>query len=521
MKFTDFSTPSFLIEAQVDQIKDDLSAINKEVDIATKADPSLAVQVKGALQKLLNYTHRVLNTHRHEQHEAGEAGSHNAPMVMEDVQHLALINELEEQILQIRHTVPNPETIIAPLRDYLAKLRESTHKLAERSKDEGYQLAQKEQQDFMKAIDDQLKRLAEKIDGHVVRDWQSPSDDGKKMTKAERQKEKTRAKTQSGLMDLFDSLFRNYIKTGQLTQDEALNFAKASADGEVIDMRRLVNSNQGHGSIDDYVNPKHKKVYDVIIDKLLNAMPAGTGGNVGPGELALAALGNPTEKAIDKGDLIIDGVAYEIKGGNSNKKAGAMTGGRLNGTSIQGAKAVHAAVLNLLKKEHNNLFKAMQRVFQRGDYVRGKTLIPGITESGTINWEKGLNEAGYSKNQTVSFFHDMIETIVSNYEEITGSKTDQYYNRLLDAAIQQTEEGVGLDYRGLMKAITFIQHNSYKTTDRFDHIMLLNKGGRTFTIINDGQDFVNKIDDGTVIPTKGLSIVDNDPQTATFHWTSK
>mgnify|MGYP000197172752 CR=1 FL=1 len=521
MKFTDFSTPSFLIEAQVDQIKDDLSAINKEVDVAAKADPSLAIQVKGALQKLLNYTHKVLSTHRHQSHEEGTAGSHNTPMVMEDVQHLALINELEDQILQIRHTVPNPETIIAPLQSYLAKLRESTHKLAERSKDEGYQQAQKEQQDFMKAIDDQLKRLAEKIDGHVVRDWQSPTENGKKMNKNEKAKEKTRAKVQSGLMDLFDSLFRNYIKSGKLTQDEALNFAKAAADGEVIDMRRLVNSKQGHGLIDDYVNPTHKKVYDVIIDKLLTAMPAGTGGNVGPGELALAALGNPTEKAIDKGDLIIDGVAYEIKGGNSNKAAGAQTGGRLNGTKIQGAKAAHAAILNLLKKEHKTLYTAMLRVFQRGDYVRGKTLIPGITESGTINWEKGLNEAGYSKNQTVNFFHDMLATIVSNYDEVTNSKTEQYYNRLLDAAIQQTEEGVGLDYRGLMKAITFIQHNSYKTTDKFDHIMLLNKGGRSFTIINDGQDFVNKIDAGTVIPTKGLSIVDNDPQTATFHWTSK
>lgn len=520
MKFTDFSTPSFLIEAQVDQIKDDLSAINKEVDIATKADPSLAIQVKGALQKLLNYTHKVLNTHRHQSHEDGTAGSHNTPMVTEDVQHLALISELEEQIVQIRHTVPNPDTIIAPIQATITKLRESTHKLAERSKDEGYQQAQKEQQDFMKAIDDQLKRLAEKIDGHVVRDWQSPVD-GKKMTKSQAGKEKTRAKVQSGLMDLFDSLFRNYIKAGKLTQDEALNFATAAANGEVIDMRRLVNSNAGHGLIDDYVNPAHKKVYDIIIDSLINAMPAATGGNVGPGELALAALGNPTEKAIDKGDLVVDGVIYEIKAGNSNKAKGALTGGRLNGTKIQAGRAAHAAILNLLNKEHRNLYTAMQRVFQRGDYERGKTLIPGITDSGTTNWEKGLNEAGYSKNQTVSFLHDLIGMIVSNYDEITGSKTDQYYNSLLDASVQQTQEGISLSYQGLMKAITFIQHDSYKKTDGFDHIMLLNKGSRTFTIINDGRDFVNRIDDGTVIATKGLSIVDNDPQTATFHWTSK
>lgn len=528
MKFKDFSTPEFLIEAEVNQIKDDLSAINKEVNVASKADPSLAIQVKGALQKIVNFTHNVLTRHRIKSHNDGTAGSAvvndiiNSPhmQVVSGVgsKELALINELEDQITQIRHTIPNPEAVITPIRATIAKLRASTHSLAERSKDEGYQAAQKEQQDFMKSIDKQLKRLAEKIDGHVVRDWQSPS---LKMNKIQKDKEKTRAKVQTGLMDLFDSLFRNYIKLGKMTQEEALTFASAAADGLVIDMRKLVNSNQGHGLIDDYVNPAHKKVYNTVIDKLLNAMPAGTGGNVGPGELALAALGNPTEKATTKGDLIIDGVAYEIKGGNSNKKIGAQTGARLNGSKIQNGKSVHAGIVKLLKNEHNNLYKSMQRVFQRGEYVRGKNLIPGITDSGTINWEKGLNEAGYSKNQAISFFHDMIEVMVVNYDEVTGSKTDQYYNSLLDAAIQQTEEGVSLDYRGLMKAVTFIQHNSYKTSDKFDHIMLLNKGGRTFTIIKDGQDFVNKIDDGTVIPTQGLSIVDNSPQTATFQWTSK
>jgi len=511
MKFTDFSTPRFLLEQAENQIETDLKVIEKELDTAAKTDASLVIKTKGLIQAMINKASSILNKVHHDKHESGNLVS---DPITEDVATYTLIEELNNKIQMICDEVPNCDPIVGAFRDTIAKLRVTVDGAFEKTKAEGRAAAEADAVKFMNAIDAQLARLAQKIDGFVIPNYKDAG-----FTKNEISKMKTREKTQNTLMDLFDTLFRRKIKTGELKQEEALEFARAAADGQVINMINLVRAEGGHGSIDDYVNPTHKGVYNIIINDLLNSMPAGTGGNVGPGELALAALGDPTEKAQEKGDLIIDGQGYEIKGGNY-KKGTAPTGGRLNGTQIQPGKAAHAGVTRLLRKEHNKLWKVMNQLHRKGD-LKGKSIVSGITKSGTDNYQRSLNAAGYSKNDSVQFLHDLIQELVSNYKEVRGSRTDQYYENLIDAAVNQTPEGVTLSYEGLMKAITFIQHESYKTTDGFDHIMLINKSTRTFTIISSGEDFVDKISSGTVLPAKGLSITATDPQTATFHWTTK
>lgn len=380
----------------------------------------------------------------------------------------------------------------------------------------------KERADFMQAIDDQLARLAQKIDGHVVKDWQAPD---VKMTKAQIKKEQTRLNAQQGLMDLFDSLFRNKIKTGQMTEQEALNFAKAAADGKVIDMNKLVNAPDGHGTIDEYVTPKYKKMYDIIIQDLLNSMPAGTGGNVGPGELALAALGNPTEKALEKGDLIIgtgeNAKTYEIKGGNF-AKGQTQTGGRLNSTQIKDGKSAYDSFQKTLKAD-KDIWKAMNELAAANE-LEGKNLVSGFTQAGVRNYEKIFNKAGYNKQKAIEVLDKLIGDIVMNKEEVhekLKAEDDHVYSDLVDKAVQQSKTGISLNFRDLMKAITFVQYHSYNLADGVQEIMLLNKANRTFTIISNGEDFMSKIDSGHAIPVKALSVTATDPQTASFHWTSK
>ena len=87
-----------------------------------------------------------------------------------------------------------------------------------------------------------------------------------------------------------------------------------------IDNARMVA--QDKGKIDDFVNKEYKKVYDAIAGRLILETASG-GANIGPGELALAMLGNPSAKA-KKGDIDIHGTIYEIKAG-----AGSI-GGRFN-----------------------------------------------------------------------------------------------------------------------------------------------------------------------------------------------
>jgi hypothetical protein len=152
---------------------------------------------------------------------------------------------------------------------------------------------------------------------------------------------------------------------------------------------------------------------------------------------------------------------------------------------------------------------------------KGKLLLSGITQSGTINYEKAMNLAGYNKQRAIDFFHDLGALLVTDYHATVNSRLDQYYHDLLDSAIQQSPEGIALDYQKLMQAITFIQHESYKKSNKFNHIILLNKISRTFTIIDSGEDFVNMIGDGRIRPTKGLSISTKDPQSASFSFTSK
>lgn len=513
MKFEDFSTPRFLLEQAENEIKSDLDVIEKELNSAQPSDANLVVQAKSLLQMLVNQAQGVLNRFHHDNHENGNLGP-TPQKVTEDTSTYILIHELENQISQICITVPNCDPIVNTLRNSVHKLRSMIEGAFEAEKAAGRAEAQKAALDFMNQIDALLLKLAQKIDGFVVPHYKNAG-----YKKSDINKMKTREKTQNSLMSLFDSLFRKKIQTGDITQDQALTFAKGAAEGEVLDMRGLVNNEQRHGSIDAYVNPVYREVYSAVIKDMLNTMPAGTGAIIGPGEIALLALGNASTKAPGKGDMVIDGALYEVKAGGY-QKGYAPTGGRLNGNKIQTSKAAHDSVLKMLKQNHKILWDKMNMLFDKGEW-KGKYVISGITESGTKNYEKALNLANYSKQQTIEFLHDLGKQLVIDYDDTVSRRSDHFYHDLIDSAVTQTPEGIHLSYKGLMKAFSFIQHESYKNSDKFNHMLLLNKFARTFTIIDSGEDFVSKINDGTVLPAKGLSINASDPQSATFHYTSK
>ena len=498
MRFHQFK---ILFEAEKDQIATDLSVIKKEIGTVSKSDRLLANQVRALLQTLVNKAKNVLN-------------QNNKPM-NEDAATYDLIDELNNTIAEICAQVANCDPIVQGFRDKISKLRQTVDGAFTKERAAGRAEAEKEAEDFMKSIDEQLARLAQKIDGHVVKDWQSPD---VKMNKVQIKKEMTRQNTQNALMDLFDGLFRKKIKTGELKQNDALQFAKAAADGKIIDMTVLVKSPDGHGSVDEFVNPEYKSVYDVIINDLLNSMPAGTGGNIGPGELALAALGNPTEKALEKGDLIIAGETYEIKGGNY-APGQTQTGGRLNSTKIKDGKSAYDAFEKTLKS-NKPLWKALNDLAAEGS-LGGGTLVNGFTKRGVKNYELAFNKAGMRKPQAVEILDKLVQDIVMNYKDVMNSREDHTYHNLLDRGVIQNKDGVTLEFESIKKAITFVQYISYNLADGVEKILLLNKANRTFTIINNGQDFLDKIDSGHAIATKALSVTATDPQTASFHWTSK
>jgi hypothetical protein len=85
---------------------------------------------------------------------------------------------------------------------------------------------------------------------------------------------------------------------------------------------------QGVGKLEDYFDPRYKNIFDEIKSELFKLKPPASGSaNVGPGELALAMLGNPAEKP-DKGDIKIGEEMYEIKAGDGS------VGGRFNSSQV-------------------------------------------------------------------------------------------------------------------------------------------------------------------------------------------
>ena len=121
-------------------------------------------------------------------------------------------------------------------------------------------------------------------------------------------------------------LFTDAGKDYNITIKDVDQFLDEAYKGTVINNQELVARDSG--LIDDFVNDSSRKVYDAIAGPVVKLKPPASGGaNIGPGELALAMLGNPAAKA-DKGDIQVGDDMYEVKAG-----AGSV-GGRFNSDKV-------------------------------------------------------------------------------------------------------------------------------------------------------------------------------------------
>ena len=221
MRFQDFSSSKKLLEAAQTDMERDLEVIEKELSSAVKSDRFLVQKTNGLLQLLINKATMVINRNRHKQRQnPGTYRDEN--QLNEDIATYSLIDELNDKIATICIEVPNCDPIVGTFRETIAKLRATVDGAFEASKAEGRAEAEKAVADFMKLIDEKLAKLAQKIDGFVIPNYQAAG-----LKRAEINKLKTREKTQHALVVLFDGLFREKIKNNEITQDEALQFATA------------------------------------------------------------------------------------------------------------------------------------------------------------------------------------------------------------------------------------------------------------------------------------------------------
>ena len=306
-----------------------------------------------------------------------------------------------------------------------------------------------------------------------------------------------------------------------VTQDEIKNFLKACADGKVINMLGVIGTDRGN--IKDHVNPEYQKVFDIFVEEnIFSYSPGTTSGAIGPGEMALSMMGNPAEKG-KKGDLKIGDKEVEIK-------ASAKTGGRLNSKSITKATSgwqVWKQRINDILKDApkdrtigvtNKKGQVEQLPINKFDGNQYNVIKDKVKLGSKYNFNvKGINALNaevlqpYSNfEKTFTLFHDTFKSLVLNFDKIKMA------DKLIANAIEQ--DGT-VDFQKIGRAYTKIAYESYHMADGITTIMFLRTDSLDYTIAEDGDDLVKKMQDGTIIMGAGFNWND-DQQTPTPGYTA-
>jgi hypothetical protein len=263
----------------------DLQQIGQEV----KKDPAKAEYARKYLTALLNYTNKIISQASATAENVHEDVALNPDQMPVD----NLIAELNLQIDQICKVVKNCDPIIKGLKQKIVELKNTVFQA-------GVQSSEKETQKYFSDLNRALKPLVEKVSGDS----------------------KIRESVKTTLEGWFASVV---LRDRKISKEEMLGFLHEAANGHIIDMKSLVK--KSNGNLQDFVNPKYKTIFELFKKALFDYKPGGTGANLGPAEVAITLLGNPAEKA-NVGDIMVDGVMYELKGGRGGK------GGRLNGKEV-------------------------------------------------------------------------------------------------------------------------------------------------------------------------------------------
>lgn len=313
-----------------------------------------------------------------------------------------------------------------------------------------------------------------------------------------------------------------------VTPEQIKGFLQACVTGQVIDMNTVVSKDSGN--IRDALNPEWTSVFDLFVEKnIFEYSPGKTSGAVGPGEMALSMMANPTEKA-PVGDLMVNGVMYEVKAGKS-------TGGRLNskgiGKATTGWKVWSDKIEEIVHKNAPAGVKFYSNTDNKGNVISkgvgpkqysanevrpstatGKTTYKVASK---YNWNaKGFNALndevlGYStRAQTVDLFVSTLKSIFNNYDAVVKRMDELGIGSpagLIGKAISRDGKKVSL--ARMNQALTAMAFVSYHLEDHIENILFLNTLSLDYTIIRgeggDPSDLLDKLENGFVKVTSGFN----------------
>lgn len=456
------------------EVEDDLDNIETVAANAKEQDPSYYKKIQNSLLKLTQKAKKLLA--KQDQEPAVEE---DAALAVNDpvAQNIETLRKIIARLCQGKpiEVCQNPDAM--EIAKEVSTLESNLEDRYKQERQAGKDEEQQEFKDFYNSLSGILQKLGKKAQGHTdLTDEMLSAMDSKKKSSAKKV-QLNAEKFATELGNSLESLFLEALLTpeGQklgITRDDITDFLTHALDGTVIDNARMVS--QDKGKIDDFVNSEYKKVYDAIAGRLIPLKPPASGGaNIGPGELALAMLGNPSAKA-KKGDIDIDGTIYEIKAG-----AGSI-GGRFNSDEVTTA----FAGWNTFDKELKNI---------AGDELvtRGKSEKTGKPIS-LYNWnDKGISALNTqvlaplnNKKATVQFLTNTFRKIVKNHEEVD----------IFDQAINSMVKDDGtINEETYMKLYSRILYESYSKADGISNIMIIDTAAREYVIIRSGKDLSKKL----------------------------
>jgi hypothetical protein len=458
MRFFEFKLPDTQSDfgAEIQKNLDFISnAVEQKPEIENLVNPELQkllAQAKATLSKVKTQnpaqkTQQVTNT-------PPAAGTNED--LDEDVAFYSLIDELSAYIDEICKVVKKCDPIVKPYKDKINLLKVQAAKSLASAVQSGKETRDVEIQAFFSGLEEQLTALAAKAapNPNILKE----------------------------IVIRFKSSFSDAIlRDRKFTQEDFKDFLNDALSGKVIDMASLVKSNKNN--VNQFVtDPKHKLIFDIIKDDVFGYKPGGTGANMGPGEVALTMFGNPITKGVI-GDLDIEGVMYEVKGGKSTGKESGY-GGRMNGKQVQ--KPTSGFVLI------NNFFK---KYLPTVDPI---AIGPTGKKGSRFNWNtKGLNALNNvmittikKKDKRSILLKELMFTLwaglVNNRDEIKNFR-ERVHSMINDEGIVDIEKAILTAAELLYESYALSDGQTIKGKRVFN-IIVLNAGNLNYQIIRSSKD---------------------------------
>ena len=390
-------------------------------------------------------------------------------------------------------------------------------------------------EDFISNVNELLVVLGNKVQGYVEVDEEEYKTLSAKAKKAIDNARQFTTTFRQALFGMVLDISKNNQEVDKLAIQK---FLEACVAGDVLDMLALTSVDRGN--VRQYVKEEYQPMIDLFAaQKVFSWSPGKTSGAIGPGEMALSMMGSPTEKAKEKGDLVIGNTMFEVKAGSSS-------GGRLNSKKILKGPAAwpvwKAGIEKIVKKgapkdaTWARINKAGQEVNVKASNFNANTFNKNkstgkMKEAAAYNFNyRGLTKLNdevlihSTYEMTYDLFYDTFSTLITNLDSVKKSTVDSGGNKIMGISPEKLISGAiyedgTIEVDDMMAAYTRLAYESYNRADGVEAILFLNTTSLDYTIARNGKDLVSKLNDSITI-TGGFNFND-DQQSATPAYLAK